>query len=37
MEDQKVGVTEDAEPKVVTKITSDKPKDPKRVAQGKRL
>ena len=43
MEPQKVEVSEvpdthdAAEKKVVTKITSDKPKDPKRVAQGKRL
>ena len=40
MEDQKVEVPDthdNDEKKVVTKITSDKPKDPKRVAQGKKL
>ena len=43
MEEQTVSLptattpTTSAEKNVVTKITSDKPKDPKRVAQGKRL
>ena len=40
MEEQKAEVQvahDNDEKKVVAKITSDKPKDPKRVAQGKRL